>query len=222
MSLGIEKNIVNIFIVDDHPIVCDGLKVLLEKEENFVVCGMSENANNAISELNKNKADIAIVDISLKGGVSGIDLTKAIKNRYPKIHVLVLSMHDEILYAERAIRAGARGYVMKHEMTGVIVKAIKQIISGKIFLSDKMTSRLLDDLMFNQSQKIGTSMETLTNRELEVFQFIGKGFRTSDIAKKLNLSVKTIDTYRLRIKTKFHLKNSTELVKLAIEWMHDY
>jgi len=215
------NNITSIFIVDDHPIVCDGLKQLLDHEEDMTVCGMAENANLAVEAINSKEPDIMVVDISLKGGISGIELTKGIKSRYPNLPVLVLSMHDETLYAERAIRAGARGYVMKHEMTGTIVKAIRHIMNGKIFLSERMTSRLLDELMFNQNHKIGTSIETLTNRELEVFQFIGEGYRTSDIARKLNLSVKTIDTYRLRIKTKLNLKDSTELVKLAIEWKHE-
>ncbi|MCP4129646.1 MAG: response regulator transcription factor [bacterium] len=210
-----------IFIVDDHPIVCDGLKQLLEREDDMEVCGVAENANEAISAIKKKDPDLVVADISLKGGISGIELTKGIKNRYPSVPVLVLSMHDEALYAERAIRAGARGYIMKHEMTGIIVKAIRQIIEGKIFLSEKMTSRFLDGLMYNQANKIGATIETLTDRELEVFQLVGHGHSTREIARKLNLSVKTIDTYRLRIKTKLNLKSSTELVKLAIEWMHE-
>jgi DNA-binding NarL/FixJ family response regulator len=212
---------VKVFVVDDHPIVRDGLQLLLNREDDLEVCGLAENANQAIRDIEKIKPDLVVVDISLKGGVSGIELTKGIKKRYPNLPVLVLSMHDEAIYAERAIRAGARGYIMKQEMTGAIVTAIRRIMAGKIFLSEKMTSRLLDELMFNQNTRIETPIESLTNRELEVFHLIGEGNRTRDIAKKLNLSVKTIDTYRLRIKTKLNVKNSTELVKLAIEWGHE-
>ncbi len=130
-------------------------------------------------------------------------------------------MHDEYIYAERAIRAGARGYVMKQEMTGTIVDAINRIISGKIYLSDDMSSRFLDDLMFKQTVKISDTIEKLTNRELEVFQMIGEGYKSQDIAKKLCLSIKTIDTYRMRIREKLNFKDSTELTKAAIEWVHN-
>jgi len=212
------KGACRIFIVDDHPIICSGLKQLLENEDDLEVCGCAENANRAMESIEKEMPDMAIVDINLKGGISGIELTKGIKNRCPHIPVLVLSMHDETLYAERSIRAGARGYLMKQEMTDVIVQAIRQIMSGQIFLTKIIATRLLDGLIAGRTDKIETPVDTLTNRELEVFQLIGEGHRTSDIAHLLNLSVKTIDTYRLRLKSKFNLKTSSELVKFAIEW----
>lgn len=162
-----------------------------------------------------------IIDISLKGSINGLELTKTINNIYPDLPILILSMYDESIYAERAIRAGARGYVMKQEMTGTIVNAIKRIIEGKIYLSDDMSSKLLDELMFKQNVRIGNTIEKLTDRELEVFRLIGHGYKTQDIAKKLCLSIKTIDTYRIRIKEKLSLSDSTELTKIAIEWVHN-
>lgn len=220
MSRGLRK-ITKIFVVDDHPIVRDGLKLLLERETDLKVCGLAENAQKALKDIESHKPDLVVVDISLKGGISGIELTKGLKKKYPHMPILVLSMHDEALYAERAIRAGAKGYIMKHEMTGAIVIAIRRLMEGKMFLSEKMTTRFLEKVMFIQNEREESPLEVLTNRELEVFQLIGEGFRTKDIAKKLNLSVKTIDTYRLRIKTKLNVDNSTELVKLAIEFGHD-
>jgi len=212
---------IRIFIVDDHPIVYEGLQMLIKDEQDMEVCGTADNANSAIQEIPGQKPDIVIADISLKGGISGIDMIKMIKSQHPGLCILALSMHDETLYAERAIRAGARGYIMKNEMTGTIVRAIRQIIGGKLYLSESMSSRLLDELIFDQAKRIGHSIEKLTDRELEILELIGRGHRTSDIAKQLNVSVKTIDTHRLRIKKKLKLKNSAELVKYAIEWVHE-
>ena len=170
----------------------------------------------------KNKLyDLLIIDISLKGSINGLELTKTINNIYPNLPILILSMYDESIYAERAIRAGARGYVMKQEMTETIVDAIKRIIGGKIYLSDDMSSKLLDELMFKQNIRVKNTIEKLTDRELEVFQLIGQGYKTQDIATKLCLSIKTIDTYRIRIKEKLNLKDSSELTKIAIEWVHN-
>jgi DNA-binding NarL/FixJ family response regulator len=209
---------VRILVIDDHPIVRDGLEHLLAREEDLVICGFAEDAESGMKTIDEVQPDLAIVDISLKAGKSGLELTKLIHAQYPALPVLILSMHDESLYAERVIRSGARGYVMKHEMTSTIVNAIRQVMSGKIFLSEKMTSRLLDNLMFDQPQKITNPVEKLTDRELEVFRLMGQGTRTSEIAGKLKVSVKTIDTHRLRIKNKLNLKSSSELIKFAVEW----
>ncbi len=221
MTVATMKSSIKIFVVDDHPVVRDGLKLLLELENDLQVCGLAENARKAMKEISTEKPDLTIVDISLKGTINGIELTKALKNRYPKMPILVLSMHDESIYAERAIRAGAKGYIMKHEMTGAIVTAIRSILEGKLYLSENMTSKFLEKVMNINGNKFKSPLDGLTNRELEVFQLIGEGVRTRDIAAKLNLSIKTIDTYRLRIKTKLNIDNSTELTKTAIEWNHD-
>ncbi len=214
--MGIKR----IMVVDDHPIVSDGLSLLLNVEEDLEVCGFAEDADRAMDKIKKLRPDLMVIDISLKDGVSGVELTKTINKRYPSLPILVLSMHDENLYAERVIRAGAKGYIMKHEMTGIIVDAIRKILNGEIFLSEKMTSRLIDSLHGCQSENITNPIEQLTNRELEVFQMIGQGFRSTEIAEKLDLSVKTVDTYKLRIKNKLNIQDSAHLTKLAIEWSH--
>ena len=215
------KKQINVLIVDDHPIVREGLKQLLNSQEDIIVLGSVEDANTALKEIKNKLYDLLIIDISLKGSINGLELTKTINSLYPDLPILILSMYDESIYAERAIRAGARGYIMKQEMTGTIVDAIKKITEGKIYLSDDMSSKSLDELMFKQNVRIGNTIEKLTDRELEVFQLIGHGYKTQDIASKLCLSIKTIDTYRIRIKEKLNLNDSTELTKTAIEWVHN-
>ena len=221
MGKKINKKQINVLIVDDHPIVREGLKQLLNNQEEIIVSGSVEDANSALKEIKNKLYDLLIIDISLKGSINGLELTKTINNIYPNLPILILSMYDESIYAERAIRAGARGYVMKQEMTETIVDAIKRIIGGKIYLSDDMSSKLLDELMFKQNIRVKNTIEKLTDRELEVFQLIGQGYKTQDIATKLCLSIKTIDTYRIRIKEKLNLKDSSELTKIAIEWVHN-
>ena len=211
---------ISILIVDDHPIVRDGLEYLLRKESDLSICGYAEDADTALLSIEQYKPDIAIVDISLKGGKSGLELTNTIRKLYPRLPVLILSMHDEFLYAQRLIRSGARGYVSKHEMTDAIVQAIRKVMSGGVYLSDTQTSKFIDDLMFKQNKTVTTSVEKLTNTELNVFRLIGDGKKTSDIAAELQVSVKTIDTHRLRIKRKLSLNNSSELIKFAVEWMN--
>jgi len=162
-----------------------------------------------------------IVDISLKGSTNGIDLIKSLKKRYPKIKSLVLSMHEENLYAERAIKAGAKGYIMKNDLTDNIVKAIRIILSGNLYLSDSITSKLINNIV-NEDKNDELEIKKLSDRELEVFQLVSKGIKTSDIAKEMNISVKTVEAHKLSIKTKLNLKNSNELNKYAIEWKHKY
>ena len=193
---------------------------MLNQEDDIDVSAYAEDSSEAIKIIKDKSIDIAIVDISLKGGVSGIELTKILKNIRPDLPILILSMHDESLYAERAIRSGARGYIMKQEMTDKIVDAIRKIMSGKIYLSDEMSSKLLDSLMYKESDKIENPVDKLTDRELEVFQLIGNGFKSLEIAKKLCISTKTVDTYRQRIKEKLKLNDSRELIKAAIELIH--
>jgi DNA-binding NarL/FixJ family response regulator len=219
MALG-EDEVTRIFVADDHPIVFQGLKQLLNREGDLSVCGSAANVNDAIKAIEILKPNLVIVDISLKGSVSGIELIKGIRKRFPNTYTMVLSMYDETLYAERAIRAGARGYVKKEEFTNTIVKAIRQVLSGKIYLSETMTSRLLDNLIYDQSERLAVSTEKLTNRELEVLSLVGNGYSTIEIARELNLSVKTISTHRLRIRNKLNLKNNSELIRYAVQWVH--
>ena len=209
-----------IVVVDDHPIVAEGLKQLLELEDDLVVCSAVQNAGDAIAEIEKENPDLMIVDISLKGGSSGLELIKTIKAQYPHLTVLTLSMHEESLYAERAIRAGARGYIMKQEMTNTIVKAIRQVMKGKIYLSDELSLNLLDILISSKGKEGLDPVKSLTDREFEVFQLISQGARTGDMADTLHLSKKTIDTYKMRIREKLNLASGHELVKFAIEWAH--
>jgi DNA-binding NarL/FixJ family response regulator len=215
----IGKTPVKIFIVDDHRIVSESLKQRLDQEQDMEVCGMAAGATEAVAAIARLEPRLVIVDINLKGSVSGLELLKALKERFPEIRTLALSMHEEDLFAERAIRAGAMGYVMKSELTQTLIVAIRQVMSGKIYLSENMTSRLLRDLVRNGERKISDNMQNLTDRELEVLRLLGQGNKASEIARMLNLSVKTIDSHRLNIREKLDLKNSSELMKYAIDWV---
>lgn len=193
--------------------------MLINEEDDLTVCGESSTAPEALLQIDSLKPDIAIVDVSLQGA-SGIDLTKSIKERFPPLPVLVLSMHDETLYAERAIRAGARGYVMKQEAADTVLKAIRTVINGDIYLSEKISSKVLRELVdgvaAGEPEKFG--IERLSDRELEVFELIGRGHATRKIAEALRLSIKTIETHRAHIKQKLKLSNATELVHRAYHW----
>ncbi len=209
-----------IMIVDDHPIVCDGVEQLISREKDMKLVGKAHSANTAIRAIEKARPDIVIVDISLSGGGSGLDLIKAIRSRFMDVRVLVLSMHDEAMYAERAIRAGARGYIMKNEMTSRIVDAIRQVREGRIFLSGEVTSNLIEKVMNGGTVQRPTSPDALTDRELEILDLLGEGYKTGEIARILNLSSKTVETHRLRIKRKLDLKNSNDLIRYAVQWVH--
>lgn len=208
-------------VVDDHPIIHEGLEQLLNREEDMEVCCFSQSVNDAVKQIEKEKPDFIIVDISLKGSVSGLELIRAVKERYPKIKTLVLSMHDENLYAERAVKAGANGYLMKEELRGTIVKAIRHILGGKIYLSENLVSRFLDNYLFESADAGGVNIERLSDRELEVFRLTGQGYRTGEIARMLNVSDKTIGTHKFRIQEKLNLKDSAELIRTAIEWARE-
>jgi DNA-binding NarL/FixJ family response regulator len=215
------KQTASIMIVDDHPIVANGIQQLIDREPDMKVIQSVQDAESAIKFIEKVSPDLLVVDISLKGSTNGIDLIKSLKKRYPKIKSLVLSMHEENLYAERAIKAGAKGYIMKNDLTDNIVKAIRNILSGNLYLSDTITSKLLNHMVNEEEEKDGeTEIKKLSDREFEVFQFISKGIKTSDIAKEINISVKTVEAHKLRIKNKLNLKSSNELNKYAIEWKH--
>jgi DNA-binding NarL/FixJ family response regulator len=206
-----------ILIVDDHPVVRQGLALLIGQQEDLSVCGEAEDAPRAISAIEALKPDLVLVDVSLKG-TDGIELTKDIKIRFPSLPVLVLSMLDESFYAERALRAGAKGYVMKQEATDKILTAIRRVLSGEVFVSDKMVNRLLQK-MAGDTASGGSPVEVLSDRELTVFQLIGGGHSTARIAEELHLSVKTIETHRAHIKEKLKLSDAAELSGYAAQWM---
>jgi len=208
-----------ILIVDDHPIVRKGLENLLNQEEDFIVCGQAEDASQAMKAIKTLNPDMVIVDISLKGK-NGLELTKDISVQYPHIPVLVLSMHDESLYAERVLRAGAKGYIMKQQGTEKLILAIRKILSGQEYVSDKVVMKMIRKLVGRKPQINSCSAELLSDRELEVFLLIGHGFGTRQIASQLYLSVKTIETYRAHIKEKLNLADSSELLQYAIQWVN--
>jgi DNA-binding NarL/FixJ family response regulator len=206
-----------ILIVDDHPILRMGMKELLNQEEGFEVCGVAEDIKSARKVLQEMSPDFAIIDISL-AGENGLDLVKEISGGKSSISLLVLSMHDESVWAERAIRAGARGYIMKKEAAESIVIAIRNILDGKIHVSEKIMTQLLDKFHVNPDSRYAPTEEVLTDRELEVFRLIGAGLSTREIADRMKLGVKTIGTYRDRIKQKLCIKNAAELTRRAVLW----
>ena len=207
-----------VLLVDDHPVTRQGVAVLINQESDLVVCGEASSAPAAIELVQKENPDLAIVDITLKT-TSGIELLKNMRALAPQMPVLVMSMHDESLYAERALRAGAMGYIMKHEASDKVLQAIRQVLSGELFLSDKMKEKMLHRLVHNRKEEVVFSMDTLSDREMEVFQLIGNGYSTRQIAQQLNLSVKTIDSYREHLKVKLGLKAGADLVRHAIQWV---
>ncbi|MEW6486538.1 MAG: response regulator transcription factor [Thermodesulfobacteriota bacterium] len=208
-----------IFVVEDHPIFRLGLRELLEEESDFIVCGEADDIGSALEEIARTSPDLVIVDLSLKGR-SGIDLLRDLRARYRDLPLLVLSMYDEALYAERALAAGARGYIMKQETSDSIVHAVRRVLEGKVYLSERVVGDLVGKLLHGGGPGGGpgdrSPLERLTDRELEVFRLIGKGCTTGDIAERLHLSAKTIGTYRERIKEKLRLKNAAELTLHAI------
>lgn len=212
-------NEIKIIIVEDHPIVRKGLKMIIEKEKDLKICAETSNANDAIRIINDVKPDIAIVDISLEGNVNGIELTKSIKERYPSVAVLVLSMYDESLYAERAIRAGASGYVMKKEADENIVSALRMVMGGELYLGDKMSRDIVHKLLHGKVADEKEPENILTDRELEIFMMIGNGVSAKEISSRLNLSLNTVETHRRHIKEKMNFKDLNELVKFAVQWV---
>ena len=208
-----------ILIVDDHPIVRQGLAELINHEDDLEVCGQAEDAHQAMQAIKELDPDMAIVDISLKE-TSGMELIKDIKVQYPNLAVLALSMHDESLYAERALRAGAKGYVMNAEATENVVAAIRKILNGQIYVSDRMAAKMVRKLVGGSPDSGESAVERLSDRELEVFNLIGQGFGTRQIAERLHLSIKTIETYREHLKEKLNLADASELLQYAIQWTH--
>lgn len=213
------KNKRQVMLVDDHPIVRHGLSMLINEETDIAVCGECSSAAETMRQIGIFKPDIILVDVSLQGS-SGIDLTKSIKEQHPRLPVLILSMHDEALYAERALRAGARGYVMKQEAADTVLKAIRTVLKGDVYLSERLSSKVLRELVDGPAAEPDRfGVERLSDRELEVFELIGRGYATRRIADVLHLSVKTIETHRAHIKQKLKLGNATELVHHAFLWI---
>ena len=209
-----------ILIIDDHPLFREGLQQLIDRTTELVVCGEAEDAAEAHKAIAVLKPDLVLVDISLGVG-SGIDLIKAIKSQHEDLPILVISMHDESLYAERALRAGAVGYVMKHERGKRVLAAISRVLGGDIYLSEKMSSSMLSKLMRGKDDRPVSPVQTLSDRELEVFGLLGQGKGTRLIAEELNLTIATINSFRARIKDKLQLKSSTEVMLHAIQWVRE-
>lgn len=208
-----------VLLVDDHPIVRNGLAQLISQEPDLAVCGGAGSAGEAMAAIGRDEPDLVVVDISLKSA-NGIELTKAIRTRRPSLPVLVLSMHDEALYAERALRAGANGYVMKAESPETVLHAIREVLSGDLYVSEKIASRMLRGFLHGGPKKRERrGVTSLSDRELEIFEMIGNGICTRDIATQLNISIKTVETHRAHIKCKLGLTNATELMRYAISWV---
>jgi DNA-binding NarL/FixJ family response regulator len=206
-----------VLLVDDHPIVRQGMSQLLNRELDLMVCGEADSAHQALTLLKTIKADLAIIDVSLEDR-NGIELLKDVLVRFPKLPVLILSMHHESLYAERALHAGAKGYIMKQEAPDKVLVAIRTILGGEVYVSEKMAARMLRTLSDRRSGQGASPIERLSDRELEVFRHIGKGFSSSEIAELLCISVKTIETHREHIKNKLKLPNKGDLLRYAVEW----
>lgn len=209
-----------VFLVDDHAMFREGLRKLIESETDMTVCGDASDATEALNKIRTTKPDVVIVDISLEGS-SGLDLIKDIKAELEDLPILVVSMHDESLYAERAIRAGAMGFVMKHEPAKTVRAAIKKVLGGDMYLSEKMSSTVINRLMRGHEEAVKSPIKTLSDRELEVFRLLGQGWSVRKIGAELGVAVPTINSFRNRIKEKLQLKSSTEVMLHAIQWVRD-
>jgi len=210
--------VVRILIVDDHAAIREGLRSLLSREPDIEVCGDAGNAMTALNLVRKESPGLAIIDISI-GDESGLDLIRRVRELDPNIRVLAWSMYDDLLYAERALSAGAMGFINKREGTHTVVEAIRTIRAGNVYLSERMKNHMIHRSVGRQAVPSKTPIETLSNRELEVFRMIGMGLTTAEIARSLHLSVKTVETHRQRIKRKLQLDDTNKLVREATHWV---
>jgi DNA-binding NarL/FixJ family response regulator len=217
MSNSFKKSIV---LVDDHPLMRKGLALTLDSDPAYKVIEQLDRGEELIQRLDELKPDLIIIDVSLPG-MSGLELVKHVISQQEDQKMLVVSRHDESLYAERVIRAGAKGYVMKLEASEVLLKAVRKVLNGGIYVSEEVSERLLLGMSRGQKKVMESPIEKLSDRELEVFELTGKGNSTRDIAEKLHLSVKTVESYRARIKTKLNLENATELMVHAVKWVEN-
>ncbi len=206
-----------IFIVDDHPMMRQGLGQLIGAEQDLAVCGEAENAESALAGVSAAKPDLVLADISLPGK-NGLELIKDFQASQPGLPVLVISMHDESLYAGRVLRAGGRGYIMKQEGGKKLMQAIRQVLAGKIYVSEKMSAEILETFSGSRAGTESSPVKKLTDREFEILQLIGQGRGTRAIADQLHLSVKTVEAHRANIKAKLDLKSAPELVRFAVRW----
>ena len=208
---------IRVLIVDDHPIVRRGFASLLASEADLEVCGEAGDGTSALALLESAAPDVALVDVSL-GGTSGLDLLKELKERAPKLAVLVVSMHDELLYADRSLRAGAAGYVQKDEASEAIVRAIRTVAGGGMYVSEAVSNYLVQRWAMNGASRDDSPLAGLSDRELHVLELMGRGLGTRAIAEQLHISVKTVESYRARLKEKMNLRSGTELVRFAVRW----
>jgi DNA-binding NarL/FixJ family response regulator len=206
-----------VFIVDDHPLVREGLANLINQQDDLTVCGEAEDAAQALAGIGVARPDLALIDISLKTA-SGLELVKDLGIHFPLVALVVLSMHDELLYAERALRAGARGYVMKRETTKDVLTAIRQVLKGDVYVSERVVNAMARRLGSSRKASSVSPVEQLSDRELEIFRLLGQGLTTSQIATDLHLSLKTVQAYCARAKEKFGVNSLSELLRAAIRW----
>jgi len=209
----------NVYLVDDHPLVREWLSSLINQTSDLAVCGEAESAAKALSDIIKLKPSVAVIDISLKDS-PGIELIKDLKEACPQVAVLVLSMHEESQYAERALRAGAKGYIMKRETTRKVLDGIRQVMEGKLFVSENVTAAITTQFIQGRAPSDISPIAQLSDRELEVFEMLGNGQGTREIAQLLHVSIKTVQAYCARIKEKLNVNNATELLREAFRW-HD-
>jgi DNA-binding NarL/FixJ family response regulator len=207
----------SVFIVDDHPLVREGLTNLVNGQNDLIICGEAKDSAEAIEGIAKERPDVAVIDISLTNE-SGLELIKNLVRQFPQVAVVVLSMHDEALYAERALRAGARGYVMKHETSKNVLASIRRVLAGGVYVSERIVNRMALRLTSSRRAAARSPVERLSDRELEIFQLLGQGRSPSEIAGDLNLSLKTVQAYCARAKEKFGVTSLTELLRAAIQW----
>jgi DNA-binding NarL/FixJ family response regulator len=206
-----------VLLVDDHPVTCQGVTALVNQQTDMLVCGQARDAAGALALVDKLDPHIAVVDISLRG-TSGIEFVKNALAMRPRLLILMMSMYDELLYAPRAFRAGARGYLMKHEACEKLVAALRLILDGKAYISPRLREQLAERVLVSRTHEVEDPVEQLSDREMEVFELIGDGYTTRQIAKRLNLSVKTIDSYREHLKVKLHVNDAPNLLQHAIRW----
>lgn len=207
-----------ILVVDDHPMTRAGVVYLLSKQEDMIVCGEAGNPSEALAEISRSLPDLLLTDMTMPGR-SGVEFVKDVHALHPDLPILVVSMHDEVIYAERALRAGTRGYIMKEAGGEKLLAAVRRVLSGQIYLSEAMAAKIFDNLSGKKPRGSSSPIEKLSDREFEVFQLIGRGKSTRDIAKQFHLSPKTVDVHRGHIKEKLELKDATSLIRYAVRWV---
>lgn len=209
---------IKVFVVDDHPLMRDGIALLISSEADLLVCGTADNASEALKQIRATEPDLMIVDLSLKDGLS-LDLIKSVKERHPQVRMLVVSAYDENLYAERALKSGAAGYVSKQECESTLLTAIRTVLAGRRYVSEQILQRFVNQAIGGTESESGDPVERLSNRELEIFRLIGQGVTPADIARQLHISPHTIDSHREKIRHKLNLENGRELMQRAMRWV---